>query len=100
MLLRSDSNPDIGIFQPYQPKRAAFRNNKSGLTHLTVNDMAFAGVKNHGNKEHLPGYFVKKWNNELEKPNLRNISKYEGGGMLESHLRSKKMVPSPSQYNV
>ena len=36
--------------------------------------MAFAGVKGHGNKEHLPGYYVKKWNNELEKPNLRNIS--------------------------
>jgi hypothetical protein len=70
MLLKSDSNPDIGMFQLYQPKRAIFRNQKgkSDLRHLTVNDMAYAGVKNHGAKEHLPSYFVKKWNNELEKP--------------------------------
>ena len=89
LLHTSDSNPDIGNFQPYQPKKAMFRkrNNQSDLSHLTVNDMAWAGVRNHGNKEHLPGYYVKKWNNELEKPDQRKLSVFKGGGMIESAIK-------------
>lgn len=98
LLEKSDSNSNIGLFQPFQPKRAMFRkrNDKSDLSHITVNDMAWAGVRNHGAKEHLPGYYVKKWNNELEKPNLRKISEYNGGGMIEFAIKQKKMVPSPT----
>lgn len=57
--------------------------------------MAFAGQKNHGAKEYLPGYYVKNWN-ELNKPLAYNMTKYTGGGMLETVLKSKKLVPSPS----
>lgn len=62
--------------------------------------MAFAGVKNHGSKNFLPEYENKKWNVELEKPDTRKISLFKGGGMLDSHLRSKKIVPSPNKYNL
>jgi hypothetical protein len=64
-----------------------FRKRDGGnLEHLTIQDMAFAGVKNHGTNEFLPGYYIKKWN-ELNKPLSYNMSKYKGGGMLETVLR-------------
>ena len=44
--------------------------------------MAFAGKKNYGVKEHIPGYYVKNWN-ELNKPLSYKMSNYKGGGMLD-----------------
>ena len=59
------------------------------------------GVRNLRNKqEGLPGYEIPTWNHDRDKPVQYNMSKYNGGGMLDTIIKSKSLVPSPSAYKL
>lgn len=63
--------------------------------------MATNGISNLRNKDDtLPGYSIPKWNHDRDKALMYGMSKYNGGGMLDTIIKSKRLVPSPSAYNL
>ena len=58
---------------------------------ISVMDMATNGISNLRNKsDSLPGYSIPKWNHDRDRALQYNMSKYNGGGMLDTIVKSKR----------
>lgn len=60
--------------------------------------MTNAGMRGRNSNDRISNYEVPK--NNLRTPAQYNISKYNGGGFLDTILKTKKYVPSPQSYKV
>lgn len=103
---RTDSTKAMEKFRlvdrkPHQLKYSRNKkDNVSLLDKVSVDTMAFCGIRNHFDRVGIKGYNVPKLSTKL-KPQAHKIpdcKKY--GGMLDHEMRSHGDNPSPSHYDI
>ena len=69
--------------------------------HLSLRDMAMSGVRNGGEENGIAGYALPDFDVKIPARSfkIRDVKK-NYGGMLDTILKAKSLVPSPSQYKI
>jgi hypothetical protein len=71
-------------------------NKRQIYEHLSIRDMAMSGVRNGGEESGIKGYALPDFDVKLPARSfkIKDVKPY--GGMLDTVLKAKSLVPSPS----